>query len=103
MLEPLRRLVTVELPKLGLTLEDVEAIEVIGGTIRVPALQRLIDEEVLKDSGKSIDKRLDADEAVAMGAGLFAANMSTTFRMRKFGAADALPYGIDYQVVGGVD
>ena len=38
-----------------------------------------------------------------MGAGLFAANMSTTFRMRKFGAADALPYGIDYQVVGGVD
>ena len=103
MLEPLRRLVTVELPKLGLTLEDVEAIEVIGGTVRVPALQRLIDEEVLKDSGKSIDKRLDADEAVAMGAGLFAANMSTTFRMRKFGAADALPYGIDYQVVGGVD
>jgi len=103
MLEPLRRLVTVELPKLGLTLEDVEAIEVIGGTVRVPALQRLIDEEVLKDTGKSIDKRLDADEAVAMGAGLFAANMSTTFRMRKFGAADALPYGIDYQVVGGVD
>merc|ERR1712070_623144 len=41
----------------------------------------------------------DADEAVAMGAGLFAANMSTTFRMRKFGAADALPYGIDYQIV----
>jgi len=103
MLEPLRRLVTVELPKLGLTLEDVEAIEVIGGTVRVPTLQRLIDEEVLKDTGKSIDKRLDADEAVAMGAGLFAANMSTTFRMRKFGAADALPYGIDYQVVGGVD
>ena len=98
-LEPLRRLVTVELPKLGLTLEDVEAIEVIGGTVRVPAIQRLIDEVVLKDSGRSIDKRLDADEAVAMGAGLFAANMSTTFRMRKFGAADALPYGIDYQIV----
>lgn len=103
MLEPLRRLVKVELPKLGLTLEDVEAIEVIGGTVRTPALQRMIDEEVLKDSGKSIDKRLDADEAVAMGAGLFAANMSTTFRMRKFGAADALPYGIDYQVVGNDD
>ena len=61
----------MELPKLGLTLEDVEAIEVIGGTVRVPAIQRLIDEVVLKDSGRSIDKRLDADEAVAMGAGLF--------------------------------
>ena len=33
---------------LGLTLEDVEAIEVIGGTVRVPTLQRLIDEEVFE-------------------------------------------------------
>jgi hypoxia up-regulated 1 len=41
---------------------------------------------------------LDADEAVAMGAGLFAANMSTTFRMRKFGALDAMPHGMSYEI-----
>ena len=101
MLEPLRRLVDIDLPKLGLTLQDIEAVEVIGGSVRIPGIQRLIEEEVLKGE-KTIDKHLDADEAVAMGAGLFAANMSTTFRMRKFGAADALPYGIDYEVLGQV-
>ena len=49
-------------------------------------------------NGRKFDVHLDADEAVAMGAGLFAANMSTTFRMRKFGAADAMPHGMTYEV-----
>lgn len=33
-------------------------------------------------------RHLDADEAVVLGAGLFAANLSTTFRLRKFGMTD---------------
>lgn len=31
-----------------------------------------------------------------MGAGLFAANLSTSFRLRKFGMADGAMFGISY-------
>jgi hypothetical protein len=37
---------------------------------------------------------MDSDESVAFGAGLHAANMSTAFRVRKFGAVDAASYAM---------
>ncbi len=43
-------------------------------------------------------RHLDADEAVALGAGLFAANLSTTFRLRKFGMSDGATHPLAYQV-----
>ena len=43
-------------------------------------------------------RHLDADEAVVLGAGLFAANLSTTFRLRKFGMADGATYPLMFQV-----
>ena len=43
-------------------------------------------------------RHLDADEAVVLGAGLFAANLSTTFRLRQFGMADKVPYSVSIQL-----
>jgi hypothetical protein len=40
------------------------------------------------------DRHMDSDESVAFGAGLHAANMSTAFRVRKFGAVDAASYAL---------
>lgn len=45
-------------------------------------------------------RHLDADEAVVLGAGLFAANLSTTFRLRQFGMADKVPYSVAIQLQG---
>lgn len=39
-------------------------------------------------------RHLDADEASVLGAGLFAANLSTSFRLRKFGMVDLSMYGV---------
>jgi len=39
-------------------------------------------------------RHLDSDEAVALGAGLHAANLSTAFRVRKFGAIETATYGL---------
>jgi hypothetical protein len=39
-------------------------------------------------------RHMDSDESVAFGAGLHAANMSTAFRVRKFGAVDAASYAM---------
>lgn len=35
-----------------------------------------------------------------LGAGLFAANLSTTFRLRQFGMADKVPYAVAIQLQG---
>jgi hypothetical protein len=40
-------------------------------------------------------RHLDADEAVVLGAGLFAANLSTTFRLRQFGLTDKVSGGCE--------
>lgn len=42
-------------------------------------------------------RHLDADESVALGAGLVAANRSTTFRLRKFGVVEGALYPITFQ------
>ena len=91
---PLRAILE-RLPEHGVTLKDVEVVEIIGGATRVPFIKQALTDAL---GGRALDMHLDADEAVAMGAGLFAANMSTTFRMRKFGAADAAPYGFEVDV-----
>jgi len=85
---PLKAIIAL-LPDFNITLEDIHAVEVIGGATRVPGVKTAL---VAAMGGRELDQHLDSDESVAMGAGLFAANMSTTFRMRKFGAADAAPY-----------
>merc|ERR1719201_480076 len=41
---------------------------------------------------------MDADEAVALGAGLFAANQSSTFRLREFGMLDGSPFEFEVQL-----
>jgi hypothetical protein len=46
-------------------------------------------------------RHLDGDEATVLGAGLFAANLSTTFRLRKFGMTDKVPYTITLRMDGG--
>lgn len=35
-----------------------------------------------------------------LGAGLFGANLSTTFRLRQFGLADKTPYSVAIQLDG---
>jgi len=85
--EPLRRL----LAEAGLQPADVAAVEVIGGGTRIPGVQAAL---VSALKGRPLDKHLDADETLALGAGLLAANLSTTFRMRRYGASDAAPFAL---------
>lgn len=70
-------------------------MQLIGGGSRIPRVQAEL-AKVLE--GLSLEKQLDADEAQAMGAGLMAANMSTTFRLRQFGMQDGLTYPISISV-----
>ena len=68
----------------------VTVVELIGGGTRVPELQSYL-EKVFKGAKREtpvLGRHMDGDESVALGAALHAANMSTSFRMRKFGFSD---------------
>ncbi|GIL71901.1 hypothetical protein Vretimale_636 [Volvox reticuliferus] len=84
---PLKRI----MERNGLQPEDIDAVELLGGGSRVPRLQAALSDVL---GGRGLDRHLDADEAIALGAGLFAANLSTSFRLRKFGMVDMTMYGI---------
>ncbi len=48
-----------------------------------------VGDQILKDSGKTaLQKTMNADEAFCFGAALYAASLSTAFRLRKFGVHD---------------
>lgn len=73
---------------------DVDAVELLGGGSRVPKLQAVLSEAL---GGRHLDRHLDADEAVVLGAGLFAANLSSSFRLRKFGMTDHAAFGVSFE------
>ena len=73
----------------GVSAADLAAVELVGGGTRVPGLQAALSKAL---GGRALDRHLDADEAAAHGAALFAANASTAFRLRRFGGGDAAPF-----------
>ncbi|KAF8058449.1 HSP70-17 [Scenedesmus sp. PABB004] len=78
----------------GLKPGDVDAVELLGGGSRVPKLQAVLSEAL---GGRHLDRHLDADEALVLGAGLFAANLSSSFRLRKFGMTDVAAFGVTFE------
>ena len=68
------------LDQAGLTADDIDDIEILGGGIRVPKAQ-----EILKEmTGKEIlHVHLNGDEAMSFGATFLASNSSSLYRMRK--------------------
>lgn len=73
------------------------AIEGIGGCTRIPGVQAAVAEFL---DGRAIERHIDGDEAIAMGTGLAAANISTTFKMKKFWLQDIFPAEFSVKVSG---
>jgi len=85
------------LDQAGLAPKDVDRVEVVGGASRIP---RIKDTAMKIFERKSLDFSLNGDEACALGAALYAAKMSTSFRLREFGITDHLPFSISARVGG---
>lgn len=82
----------------GLKTDDVYAVELIGGATRVPKLQAKLQEFLGR---KELDKHLDADEAIVLGAALHAANLSDGIKLnRKLGMIDGSMYGYVMELDG---
>ncbi|KJA18353.1 hypothetical protein HYPSUDRAFT_45369 [Hypholoma sublateritium FD-334 SS-4] len=65
----------------GLTLDQIDAIECVGGSTRVPAVRQRIQDSF---PGKTLSFTLNQDEAIARGATFACAMLSPVFRVRDF-------------------
>ena len=70
--------------------EDINSVEIVGGSTRIPAIKSL----VTKVYGQDPSTTLNADEAIARGCALQCAILSPTFRVRDFSITDSQPYPI---------
>ncbi|KAJ4705671.1 putative Heat shock 70 kDa protein [Melia azedarach] len=82
----------------GLKVDELYAVELIGGATRVPKLQAKLQEFLGR---KELDRHLDADEAIVLGASLHAANLSDGIKLnRKLGMVDGSSYGFVVELDG---
>jgi heat shock protein 4 len=75
----------------NLTKDDIDAIELVGGSTRIPSLKGRIQEFF----GKTLSFTSNQDEAIARGATLTCATLSPVFKVRDFEITDMTPYPID--------
>jgi hypoxia up-regulated 1 len=73
-------------------LSDVKKVMLIGGGVRVPAIQSLIRDYVKGQT--ELGFNINADEAGAFGATFLAANISTRFQVRQVGFIDVTPFPV---------
>lgn len=71
--------------------EDIYAVEVVGGSTRIPAVKALI-EQVFN---KTVCTTLNQDEAVSRGCALQCAILSPAVRARDFSITDIQNYAVN--------
>lgn len=74
-----------------LSIDDIDTVELVGGTTRIPAVRARIQAAL---GGKVLSTTLNQDEAIARGATFAAAFQSPTFRVREFHVHDINQYPI---------
>ncbi|KAI0744328.1 heat shock protein 70, partial [Daedaleopsis nitida] len=75
----------------GLTIEQIDAVELVGGCTRIPAVRSRIQAWF---QGKQLSTTLNQEEAAARGATFACAMLSPVFRVREFAIQDVTPYSI---------
>jgi heat shock protein 4 len=86
--------IEVALRDSGLTLDEIDAVELVGGSTRVPSVRARIQQAL---PGKTLSSTLNQDEAVARGATFACAMLSPVFKVRDFAVNDITAYPIRLQ------
>uniref|UniRef100_A0A8B9HSL3 Heat shock 105/110 protein 1 n=1 Tax=Astyanax mexicanus TaxID=7994 RepID=A0A8B9HSL3_ASTMX len=71
-------------------LQDISAVEIVGGATRIPVVKTQISRFFRRD----VSTTLNADEAVARGCALQCAMLSPAFKVRDFSITDVIPFPI---------
>jgi heat shock 70kDa protein 4 len=82
----------IALKEAKLTPADIDSIEMVGGTTRIPSLK----DRVSAFFGKPLSFTLNADEAIARGCAFACAIYSPVFKVREFTVHDITSYPIEF-------
>lgn len=82
--------ITQVLEKTGIKPSEIDEIEILGGAVRVPKVQQLIEEKL----GKKASMHMNGDDSMAQGAAFIAANFTANFRVKPV----IIQHGPNYQV-----
>lgn len=74
------------------TFADVDAIEMLGGALRVPKVQQIVQEFLGKE--KELGAHMNGDEAMALGTSFYAASLSSSFKTRPVYMNDGVNFAI---------
>merc|ERR1719284_375098 len=76
----------------GLTLEQIDSVEVVGGASRVPWFKKMCSDAF---GGKELSTTMNADESVVRGCALQAAILSPLYKVREFKVEDSTNFGVN--------
>ena len=83
----------------GLTVDDIDKIILVGGSSRIPAVQKMIRELF----GKEPYKGINPDESVSIGAAIFGGSISGEFdKDNQILLLDVTPFSIGIETSGGL-
>ncbi|KAI0100847.1 heat shock protein Hsp88 [Nemania sp. FL0031] len=82
-----------------LTKDDIDFIELVGGSTRVPSIK----ERIQAFFGKGLSFTLNQDEAIARGCAFACAILSPVFKVRDFSVSDIVHYPIEFSWEKDVD
>ena len=87
----------------GISRDDVDEIVLIGGSTRIVQIQTLLENYF---PNKQLSKRINPDEAVAMGAAIQGANLSLTYdkktpKLAEITLMDVTPMSLGIELAGG--
>ncbi|CAF1663621.1 unnamed protein product [Adineta ricciae] len=99
LLDRIRHTLENLLKEAKITIEDIESVEIVGGSTRVPAVKQIVEEVFQKKPMTT----MNADESVARGCTLMCAILSPTFKVKEFKIEDCQPYPITLSWQGGVN
>merc|ERR1719329_723852 len=91
MMDKVRAVLDAAKSSMGVSVEEVDFVEMVGGATRVPWLKRMCTESF---GGKELSYTMNAEESVARGCALQAAILSPLFKVREFKVEDTTPFGI---------
>lgn len=80
-----KRILQDLLKETKLTIADIDLVEIVGGSTRVPAIKQIITEVFTKEPSTT----LNADEACARGCTIMCAILSPTFKVKEFKIEDS--------------
>ena len=91
--------ITAALKMANVTLDELDAVELIGGGMRVPKVQEAVG-LAISGGAKTIElgMHLNSDESMALGAAFHGANVSAAFKVRHVGMADVNSFPISVDV-----